>query len=155
LRAPDQLIGNLVEIIAHEIWLWTDLRHVAAATLDQCRAPAGCLGADRIADVTGDHERIRRLRVQLARDIGIGLGRWLVTLDPVSAETTLEEIDGAAALQLLAETLQEIFDKHEEVKPRALYCATALGGVDRVRSRALSAQITPTFGPVRRIQIQR
>jgi hypothetical protein len=97
LRAPDQLIGNLVEIIAHEIWLWTDLRQVAAGTLDQCRAPAGCLGANRIADVTGDHKRIRRLRAQLARDIGIGLGRWFVTLDPVNAETTLEEIDGAAA----------------------------------------------------------
>jgi hypothetical protein len=44
----DELIGDIVQVIADDLWLRADPQHVVAGPLDQRGAPASRDGAERV-----------------------------------------------------------------------------------------------------------
>jgi hypothetical protein len=52
--SSDELIGNVVEVIADDLRLGADAENIIADTLDQRRFPARCDGAQRTPCVAGD-----------------------------------------------------------------------------------------------------
>ena len=56
--AADQLIGDIVEIIADHLRLRPDAEHIIAGTPDQRGLPAGGDRAERIPGVAGDQAEI-------------------------------------------------------------------------------------------------
>src|ERR1700761_1665481 len=95
----DQLVGDVVEVVADDLRLRTDAKHVIAGALDQRSLPARGHRAERVPGVAGGQGEIGGLCATLALDIAIGLARRLVVLDAVGAEAALELIDDAAMLE--------------------------------------------------------
>ena len=56
--AGDELIGDVVEVIADDLRLRTNGKEIIALALDQCGFPAGRHGAERIPGVSGDHAKL-------------------------------------------------------------------------------------------------
>ena len=92
----DELIGDVVQVIADKFGLRADPQHVVASSLDQRGFPASRDGAERVPCMAGDETEPRRLDPELLLDMGVCLARWLMVFDAVRAEPSLEEIDDAA-----------------------------------------------------------
>lgn len=58
--------------------------------------------------MASDKTELRRVHPEFPLDMGIGLQRGLVMLDPVCTKTTLEEIDNPAAFELTRLHFQQI-----------------------------------------------
>src|SRR5579864_5646103 len=91
LRRPalvlgDQLIGDIVEVVADDLRLRADAQDIVAGTLDQRPLPACGDGAERIPGMAGDQAELRGFCPKLSLDIAIGLARRLVMLDAIRAE---------------------------------------------------------------------
>jgi len=55
----DELIGDVVQVIAHDVRLWANPQNVVSGTFDQSSLPAGRDGAESIPGVAG-YETNRR-----------------------------------------------------------------------------------------------
>jgi len=71
--ALDKLIGDVVQVIAHDLRLRADAQHIIAGTLDQRRLPSRCDGAQRIPGVAGDQTELGGLSAEFLLDIAVGL----------------------------------------------------------------------------------
>src|ERR1700744_5491790 len=69
----DELVGDIVEVVANDMRLGTDAKNVVADTFDQRRFPARGNRAKRVPGVTGDHAELGGLRSELFLDIGVSL----------------------------------------------------------------------------------
>ena len=73
LVSSDKLIGNVVQVIAHDLRLRADPQNIVADTLDQRCLPARRDGAESVPWVAGDKTELGRLNRKLALDVGISL----------------------------------------------------------------------------------
>lgn len=73
----DELIGDVVEVVADDLRLRADIEHVVADTFDQRRLPAGRDRAERVPGVAGDHAELGGFNAQLFFDISVSLGDGL------------------------------------------------------------------------------
>ena len=96
LVSANELVGDVVEVVADNLRLRTYRQDIVADALDQRRLPARRNGAQSVPCVAGDKTELRWLGAELFLDIGVSLARRLVMLDAVRAETALEQIDDAA-----------------------------------------------------------
>ena len=79
----DELIGNVIQVIADDVWLRTDPQNTIAGALDQRGFPAGRNRPKRIPGMAGNQTELRGLSPKLALDIGVSLSRRLMMLDAV------------------------------------------------------------------------
>jgi hypothetical protein len=96
----DELIGDVVQVIADDLRLRANPKQVIAGPLDQRRFPASRNGAKRVPCVTGNETELRRFDPKLIFDVAVGLRGRLMMLYAVRAEASLKEIDNAAVLEL-------------------------------------------------------
>src|SRR5262249_476181 len=100
LAPGDELIGNVVQVIADDLRLRPDSQDLVRRAPDQCRFPAGRYRAECVPGVARDQAELRRLDPKFPLDIGIGLTGRLMVLHAVRAEAPLEKIDNAALFKL-------------------------------------------------------
>src|SRR5271170_3498700 len=96
----NELICDVVEVVADDLRLRTDAQDIVADTLDQRRLPARRDGAERVPGVAGDKTELRRFGSELFFDISVGLPRRLMVLHAVRTESPLKQIGDAAMLEL-------------------------------------------------------
>ena len=109
----DELVGDVVEVVADNLRLRADVQHIIADTFDQRGLPACRDGAERVPGVAGDHAELRGFGAEFLLDIGVSLARRLVMLDAVRAEPALEQIDDAAMLKLSGLHLEQVVGQRE------------------------------------------
>jgi hypothetical protein len=61
----DELIGDVIQIIADDLWLRADSQSIVADPLDQRRFPAGRHGSKRVPCVARDQTELRGLDPKL------------------------------------------------------------------------------------------
>ncbi len=122
----DQLIGDVIEVVADNLRLRTDPEEVVARTLDQRRAPACRDGAERVPGVAGNETELGG-HAQFALDIGVGLRRRLMMPHAVRAETPFKQIDDAAVLELARLNFEQIVGEGEQPKTRSRSLRSAAG----------------------------
>ena len=71
--SSDELIGNVVQIIAHDLRLRTYCQNVVAATLDQRCLPARRDGAEGVPCMAGDKTQLGGLSRKLSLDAALAL----------------------------------------------------------------------------------
>jgi hypothetical protein len=54
----NQLIRNVIQVIADDLWLRADSQNIVAGSLDQRRFPAGRHGAKRVPGVARDQAKL-------------------------------------------------------------------------------------------------
>ena len=69
----DELIGDVIEIIADDLRLRADPQKVVADPLDQRRFPPGRDGAERVPGMARDKAELRGFDAKLRLDVGVGL----------------------------------------------------------------------------------
>jgi hypothetical protein len=77
LVSGDELIGNVIQVIADDLWLRTNSQNIVADPLDQRGLRAGRHGAKRVPVVARDQAKLRGLNPKLSLDIGVSLTRRL------------------------------------------------------------------------------
>jgi len=90
-RECDELIGNIVKIIADDVRLRTDAQNFIANALDERGFPAGRYCAKCIPGVAGYETKLRWADAKLPLDIGVSLARRLVVLHTIRAEPSFEK----------------------------------------------------------------
>jgi hypothetical protein len=110
----DELIGDVVEVIADDLRLRADLQNIVADPFDQRGSPAGRHSAKRVPCVAGDKTESRGLYPKLRLDVGVSLPLRLMVLYAVRAEAPLEKIDNAAMLKLTGLNLKQIVGEGEQ-----------------------------------------
>ena len=110
----DKLIGNVVQVIAHNLRLRTDSQNIIADTLDQRRLPARSDGAERVPCVASDKTKLGGLNRKLSLDVSISLARRFVMLHAIGTEASLKEIDNAAMFKLSSLNLKQIVRESEK-----------------------------------------
>ena len=68
--AGDQLIGDVIEVIADDLRLGADSQNIVADPLDQCCFPAGRYGAKCVPCVARDKTELGRSNPKLLLDVG-------------------------------------------------------------------------------------
>src|ERR1700750_3141860 len=109
----DQLIGDVIQVIADDLWLRADSQDVVAHPLDQGSLPPRSDGAKGVPCVASDKTKLRRVDPEFPLNISIGLPRGLVMLDAICTKTTLEEIDDPAPFELTRLHLRQIVRQRE------------------------------------------
>lgn len=112
--ADDELVGDVVKVIANDLWLRTDTQNVIAGALDQRRFPARRDGAKRVPGMAGDKTELGGLRPKLLFDIAVSLARRLMMPHGIGAKSSLKQIDNAAMFELTGLNAQQIVGKREE-----------------------------------------
>ncbi len=110
----DELIGNVVQVIADDLRLRADSQNIVAGTLNQRRLPSRGNGAESVPCVAGDEAKLGGLDCKLSCDIGISLGRRFAMLHAIGTELPFKEIDNAAMLKLAGLNLKQIVRKSEK-----------------------------------------
>ena len=62
----DELIGDVVQVIAYDVRLWANPQNVVSGTFDQSGLPAGRDGAENVPCVAGYKTELGRLNSELA-----------------------------------------------------------------------------------------
>jgi hypothetical protein len=119
----DELIGDVIQVIADQLRLRADPQHIVANPLDQRGFPAGRHRAKRIPCVARDKTEFRGLDTKLGLDMGISLARRLMVLHAVGAEAPLEQIDNSAILKLTGLNFQQIIREGEQPETRVAQLA--------------------------------
>ena len=114
----DELIGNVIQVIADDLRLGADSQNIVAGSLDQRCFPAGRYGAKRVPCMARDKAELRGLNSKLPPDIGVSLARGLMVFHAVRAEAPLEQIDNAAMFKLTGLNLGQIVRESELPAPR-------------------------------------
>ena len=78
LVSGDELVCDVVQVIADNLRLRANPEHVIADPPDQRRFPAGRDGAKRVPCMTGNETELERFDAKFFFDVAIGLRRWLV-----------------------------------------------------------------------------
>jgi hypothetical protein len=104
----DQLIGNIIEVIADDLRLRADSQNIVADPFYQRCFPAGSDGAERVPGMAGDETELGGTDPKLAFDVGVSLARRLMMLHDVRVEAPLEKIDNAAMFKLTGLNLKQI-----------------------------------------------
>jgi hypothetical protein len=89
----DQLIGDAVEVIAHDLRLWTHAQNIVADPPDQRGLPACRDRAEGVPGMAGNQTELRGPDAKLLLDMAVGLAGRLVVPDAVGTEPPFEEID--------------------------------------------------------------
>jgi hypothetical protein len=71
--AGDELIGNIIKVIADDLRLGTYSQNIIANPLDQRGFPTGRHGAKRVPCMTGDKAELGGSNPKLSFDVGVGL----------------------------------------------------------------------------------
>jgi hypothetical protein len=111
-------IGDIVEVVAHDVRLRADAQNIIADALDQRRFPARGDGAERVPGVAGDKTELGGLGSKLFLDISVSLRRRLMVLHAVRAESPFEQIDDAAMFELAGLHFKQIVGEAEEPETR-------------------------------------
>jgi hypothetical protein len=96
----DELIGNVIRIIADHLQLRADPQNIVADLLDQRRSPADRHGAERVPGMARDQAEPGGLNPELPLDLGASLARRLMVLYAVRGVVPLKKIDNAAVFEL-------------------------------------------------------
>jgi len=112
--AGDELIGNVIQVIADDLRLGADSQNIVAGSLDQRCFPAGRYRAKRVPCMARDKAELRGLNSKLPPDIGVSLARGLMVFHAVRAEAPLEQIDNAAMFKLTGLNLGQIVRESEQ-----------------------------------------
>ena len=75
LVSSDELIGNVVQVIAYYLRLRADPQEIIADALDQRSPPACRDGAEGVPRVAGDKAQLRGLNSKFVLDISVSLSR--------------------------------------------------------------------------------
>src|SRR5262245_47987361 len=118
LVSSDELIGNVVQVIAHDLRLRTDSQNIVADALDQRCLPPCRDGAEGVPCVAGDETESGGLSRKLLLDISVSFPRRLMVLHAVGAETPFKQIGDAAVLKLASLNLKQIVREGEEPETR-------------------------------------
>lgn len=78
MQTSNELIGNIVEIVTHDLWLWTNPHEIIARTFGKRGLPSRCDSAERIPDLAGDQTELRRRDAKFCCDRSISLRRRLM-----------------------------------------------------------------------------
>jgi hypothetical protein len=71
--AGDELLGDVIEIVADDPRLRTDAQYIVADPPDQRRVPAGGHGAECVPRMACDKTKLRGCHSKLFLDVGVGL----------------------------------------------------------------------------------
>jgi hypothetical protein len=112
--SSDELIGDIVQVIADDLRLGADPQNIVANPLDQRCFPARRHGAERVPGMARDQTELRGLDPKFPLDIGVNLARRLMVLHAVRAEAPLEKIDNAAMFKLTGLNLGQIVRQREQ-----------------------------------------
>ena len=123
----NELIGDVVEIVADDHRLRADTQDIIAHPLDQSRLPSGRHGAESVPSMARDQTELRGLGSEFFLDVVVGLGRRLMVLRAIGAEPSLEEVDDAAMRELTRLNLEQIVRKREEPETRFTQLAQRRG----------------------------
>jgi hypothetical protein len=63
----DELVGNIIQVIADELRLGADSQNIVADPLDQCSFPTGSDGAERVPGMAGDETELGGANRKLSR----------------------------------------------------------------------------------------
>ena len=112
----DELIGNVVEVIAHDLRLRADPKNIVADTPDQRSPPARRDSAESVPCVAGNKKELVRFNSKLFLDISVSLARWFMVLHAIRAEFSFKQIDDASMLKLARLHLDQIVREREKPK---------------------------------------
>jgi acyl-CoA synthetase (AMP-forming)/AMP-acid ligase II len=125
----DELVSDLIEVLADVVRLRADIQRRVALTKDERALPASRAGADRVPDVARDQADVAGSDLERGGYRVVGLLGRLVPLDGlVDAEAALEQVDHARLLQLPARDLQRVVGEREQ--PEAVLVELAQGRGD-------------------------
>ena len=110
----DELIGDVIQVIADDLRLRAHPQNIVADPLDQRCFPAGRHGTERVPCMAGDKTELGGLNPKLPLDVGVSLARRLMVLHAVRAEAALEKIDDTAVLELTGLHLEQIVREREQ-----------------------------------------
>ena len=116
--SSDELIGDVIQVIADDLRLRADPQHIVTGPFDQRGLPAGRHGTQRVPCVAGDQTELRGLNPKLSFDVGVSLARRLMVLHTVCTEAALEKIDDAAVFELTGLNLEQIVREREQPETR-------------------------------------
>ena len=122
----DELIGNVIQVIADDLRLRANPQNVVADPLDQRCFPAGRHGAKRVPCMARDKTELRGFHPKLPLDVSVSLARRLMVLHAIRAETPLEKIDNAAMFKLAGLHLKQIVGEREQPETCIAQLAQAL-----------------------------
>ena len=114
--SSDELIGNVVQVVANNLRLRADAQDIVADTPDQRSPPARRNGAERVPRVTGDKIELGGFNSKLFLDVSVSLARRLMVLHAIRAESSFKQIDDAAMLKLARLHFKQIVREDEEPK---------------------------------------
>src|SRR5262249_41012947 len=101
---------------------------------------------ERIPRVACDQEELGGIDTELILDMGVDLGCGLMAFDSVRAESSLEQIDDSAMLELPGLRLRRVVRKGEQPKARIPEPAERCGNF---RMRRHGGELLRQFLPVR------
>ena len=119
----DELIGDVVQVIAYHVRLRANSQNVVSDAFDQRGLPAGSYGAESVPCVAGYKTELGRLGSKLFRNISISLARWLMVLHTIRAKSSFEQIDDATVVELPSLHFEQIIREREEPKTCAAQLA--------------------------------
>ena len=125
--SSDELVGDVIQVIADDLRLGADAQNIVADPLDQRGFPARRHGAKRVPGMARDKAELRGLDTELLLDISVSLARRLMVLHAVRAETPLEKIDDAAMFKLAGLYFEQIVGEREQPETRVAQFASAAG----------------------------
>jgi len=114
----DELIGNVVEVVADDMGLRSNSQDIVARALDQRALPAGRDSAESVPSVARNEAELRGLHAELFLDISVSLRRRLMVLHAIRAESPFKQIDDAAMLELAGLHFKQIVGEAEEAETR-------------------------------------
>ncbi len=116
-----------MQVIADDLRLRANPQNIVAGPFDQHCFPAGRYRAKRIPCMACDETELRGFHAKLPLDVSVSLGRWLMVLHAIRAETPLEEIYDAAMFELASLHLKQIVGEREQPEPASRSLASAAG----------------------------
>src|SRR5215472_15661398 len=128
----DKLIGDVVEIVADDVRLRADAKHLIAGAPDERPFPSSGDRAEYVPGVAGDKAKLRRRHLQFLLHMCVGFARGLVVFYAIGAESALEQVDDAAVFELAGLDLQEIVGEREQPEAGTAQLAQR-GGYLRMR----------------------
>ena len=116
LVPDDELVGHIIQVIADDLRLRTNIQQVVTDALDQRRLPTGGHCTKRVPGMAGNQAKLRWVDAEFPSDVSIRLGGRFVLLDAVYAEASFEKPGDAAVIKLLRLNLDQIVCQSEQSK---------------------------------------
>ena len=82
----DELIGNVIQVVADDLRLRADRQNIVAYPFDQRGFPASGHSAEYVPGVASDHAELRGFNAKLLFNLSVRLRRRFMTLHDVHAK---------------------------------------------------------------------